>query len=403
MAASYRRHRSTWSASGRGARPAHRAGTPHRPAAPPARHPRRPRTRRRCRPPSPPAAPTWASCCRTPRCTTCCSVCPATLPLSASPAGPHAPVLVMTSGNVARRTDRHRRRRGRSAAGAPGGRLAHPRPADPDPVRRLRGPHQRRGAAAGPPLPRLRAPARSPPGAGAARARGRRRPQERLLPRRRAPRLAVRAHRRHGRSGDPARVRAGRGASGDGHRGAPATPRRRPAPRLPLRPWAQRHTDGRPLVRVQHHHAHIAAAMAEHGLRDGHPVIGVAFDGTGYGDDHAVWGGEILLADYDGYRRFGTARLRPAARRRHHRTAPLPHGPRPPARRRHRLGRGPAPAWRPARRRSDDCWHGSSNATSTVCPPPAWAASSTPSPRWPGSATRPDTRPRPPSHSKPRP
>ncbi|WP_457029706.1 carbamoyltransferase HypF [Kitasatospora sp. P5_F3] len=76
-------------------------------------------------------------------------------------------------------------------------------------------------------------------------------------------------------------------------------------PRYRSAQWAQRHADGRPLLRVQHHHAHIAAAMAEHGLDGSHRVIGVAFDGTGYGDDGAVWGGEFLLADYDGYHRFG--------------------------------------------------------------------------------------------------
>jgi len=55
---------------------------------------------------------------------------------------------------------------------------------------------------------------------------------------------------------------------------------------------------------IQHHHAHIASCMAENNLQDDQPVIGFAFDGTGYGEDGAIWGGEILWANYSDYRRL---------------------------------------------------------------------------------------------------
>lgn len=78
--------------------------------------------------------------------------------------------------------------------------------------------------------------------------------------------------------------------------------------------WARKQeARGRRLVGVQHHHAHMVAVMAEH-LHPG-PVLGLIMDGTGYGDDGTIWGGEILLGDATGYSRLG-----------HFDPAPLPGG-----------------------------------------------------------------------------
>ncbi|CAN5825020.1 carbamoyltransferase HypF [soil metagenome] len=70
--------------------------------------------------------------------------------------------------------------------------------------------------------------------------------------------------------------------------------------------WARKvaeNSDKIKLVEVQHHRAHIASVMAENGLQQDEKVIGFAFDGTGFGDDGAIWGGEVFIGDYAHFER----------------------------------------------------------------------------------------------------
>jgi hydrogenase maturation protein HypF len=64
-----------------------------------------------------------------------------------------------------------------------------------------------------------------------------------------------------------------------------------------------------PKVAVQHHHAHVVSVTAEQGIAE--RVVGIAFDGTGYGDDGRIWGGEVLLCDWTGYVRAAHLRYVP--------------------------------------------------------------------------------------------
>jgi hydrogenase maturation protein HypF len=85
-------------------------------------------------------------------------------------------------------------------------------------------------------------------------------------------------------------------------------------PGYSTRRWAEE-ASGRPVRPVHHHHAHVAGVMVEHGVAAADRVIGVAFDGTGYGTDATIWGGEFLVAGYESFTRAA-----------HLRAVPLPGG-----------------------------------------------------------------------------
>jgi len=82
-------------------------------------------------------------------------------------------------------------------------------------------------------------------------------------------------------------------------------------PDLASRAFAEQAFAGLPLFGVQHHHAHLAAVLLEHGLGPEAEAVGIVLDGFGHGSDGAIWGGEVLRGGYLGFERVGQLRYVP--------------------------------------------------------------------------------------------